>query len=286
MSRRAYRKLHGKTSLVTGGARGIGFETARRLVEAGVTTTIWDLDAEGLETAREELVRSAPDHEDGVFACRCDVTDPVEVESAVDRAQKEMGRIDILINNAGALAGGPFATQDPEAQRAMIDVNFTAVVTLTRLVLPLMHANETGHVVNIASAASTVGVPDLAVYTATKWAVWGFTESLRHESLNEGRRGLRFSSVHPNYVATGLFEGARIPGVGGILFPRVGSHDEVARVVVEKCLVRGRRQVLMPPSVRFAILLRALLPYPLFLSVARALGVHRSMASWHGYSSE
>ena len=197
-----------------------------------------------------------------------------------------MGRIDVLVNNAGLLSAGPFASQDPQAQHMMIDVNLTGVVTLTRLVLPLMHENGEGHVVNIASAGSTLGVPDLAVYTATKWAVWGLTESLRHEAWNEGQRNVRFSSVHPNYVATGLFEGARIPGLGGILVPQVASHDHVARAVVEKCLVRRRQQVLMPSSVRFAILLRALLPYPLFLSVVRALGVHRSMAGWHGYSSE
>jgi short-subunit dehydrogenase len=251
-------------------------------VASGVTTTIWDLDAKALETAREELVRSAPDHEDGVLAWRCDVTDPADIERSLDHARGEMGRIDILINNAGTLVGGPFEQQEPDAQRRVIEVNLTAVVTVTRLVLPEMIERGSGHVVNIDSASSTVGVPDLAVYTATKWGVWGLTESLRHEAVNAGRRGVRFSSVHPNFVATGLFEGARIPGLGGLIVPRVHSHDEVAEAAVEKCLKRRRRQVMIPPGVRIAVLLRGILPYPLFLRVTRALGVSRSMAGWTG----
>lgn len=274
-------RLAGRTALVTGGARGIGFQIAKRLVAEGVTTTIWDLDATALETAREELVRSTPDHEDGVLAWRCDVRDPADIERSLDHTTGEMGRIDILVNNAGLLVGGPFETQDPEAQRRLIDVNLTAVATLTRLALPAMIERGSGHVVNIASASSTIGVADLALYAATKWAVWGLTEGLRHEARNAGRR-IRFSSVHPNFVATGLFEGARIPGLGGLLVPRVRTHDDVARAVVEKCLKRGRRQVMIPPSVRTAVLLRALLPYPLFLAVTRGLGVSRSMDGWTG----
>lgn len=276
------KKLFGRRALVTGGARGIGFETARRLVAAGVTTTIWDLDEEALEAAREHLVRAAPDHEDGVITARVDVTEVAAMETGVSRAVEEMGGVDILVNNAGGVTGGPFHEQPLEAQRELIEVNFSSVVTLTRLVLPVMQNAGGGHVVNIASASSTLGVPDLAVYAATKWAVWGLTESLRHEAVNAGRHDIRFSSVHPNYVATGLFEGARIPGLGGFLVPLVGSHDEVARAVVEKCLRRGRRQVLLPGTVRLAVLLRALLPYPGFLWTTRALGVNRSMAGWHG----
>jgi all-trans-retinol dehydrogenase (NAD+) len=276
--------LAGRRAIVTGGARGVGFATARRLVSRGVTTTIWDLDDESLEAAREELVRAAPDHEDGVLTARVDVSDPNALELGVERARGEMGGIDILVNNAGTLAGGPFHEQPIGALRRMIEVNFASLVYLTRLVLPGMHETG-GHVVNVASASSTLGVPDLAAYTATKWAVWGFTESLRHEAVNAGRRDIRFSSVHPNYVATGLFEGARIPGLGGLLVPRVGSHDDVARAIVEKCLIRGRRQVLIPGTVRLAVLLRALLPYPAFLWTTRALGVNRSMAGWHGRES-
>lgn len=296
--------LRGRTALVTGGARGIGFATARRLVGHGVTTTILDIDGEALESARRELeaaghaeaaghgeadARAADGAAGGadagaprVFAHRCDVTKPEELRATVERAAAEMGRIDILINNAGTLTGGAFHEQRPEAQRRLIEVNITSVVALTRLVLPRMLQNGRGHVVNVASAASTLGVPDLAVYTATKWAVWGLTESLRHEARNAGHRQIGFSSVHPNYVASGLFEGAGIPGLGGLLVPRIRSHDEVARAVVEKCLRRGRRQVFIPRGVRLAVLLRGLLPYPLFLRVVRTLGVHRSMAGWRG----
>jgi len=152
----------------------------------------------------------------------------------------------------------------------------------TRAFLPGMYERNLGHVVNISSAAGILGVPDMAAYSAAKWGVWGLTESLRHEARNRGKDGVRFSSIHPSYVATGMFEGARVPGLGSLLVPQVKNHDVIAECIVEQALKKGKPRLIRPRSVWLAILFRGLLPDAWFQAVIRLLNVHRSMSSWKG----
>jgi all-trans-retinol dehydrogenase (NAD+) len=145
-----------------------------------------------------------------------------------------------------------------------------------------MYGRNEGHVVNISSAAGMLGVAGLAVYAASKWAVRGLTESLRHEAWNLGKRGVRFSSVHPSYVAEGLFAGARMRGLGALIVPRIRNHDVVAKAIVEAALKRGRNSPKRPRSVRAADFFRGVLPDSLFQRLIRILNVHRSMSTWKG----
>ncbi len=266
--------------LVTGGAGGVGVATARRLLAAGCTVMLWDLSKAGLERAASLLAGEG--HSAARVLTRVvDITDPDSVHDAVERTLSGMGRIDVLVNNAGHLAAGGFLDQPPEVWRTTVDVNLCGLINVTRAVLPHLYERNSGQVVNVSSASSFVGVSGLAVYSATKWAVWGITEALRHEVVND-RRAVRFSSVHPNYISRGMFEGARIRGLGGLLFPRLSDHDVVAKAIVEHAIRRGRRVVRRPRSLRLAILLRGLLPETLFSWAARRLQVHTSMQSWTG----
>jgi all-trans-retinol dehydrogenase (NAD+) len=274
--------LRGKTAIVTGGAAGIGLATATRLVRAGSRVTLWDLNVEGLEAAAAEL-RSVSG-EDAVFVHRCDVTDTDRVQALVDQALEEMGGIDILVNNAGHVAPGDFLDQPASVWKTTVRVNFEAIISVTHAVLPHLYRRGSGHVVNVSSAAGLVGVPGLAVYSATKWAVWGLTEALREEAKNAGKPGVRFSSIHPNYVAHGMFEGARMTGLGGVFFPILPDHDVVAKAIVESALKRGRRCPKRPRSLRTAVLLRGLLPDAWFNALSRVLNVHASMNTWRGRS--
>jgi all-trans-retinol dehydrogenase (NAD+) len=129
-----------------------------------------------------------------------------------------------------------------------------------------------------------VGVPRLAVYSATKWAVWGLTEALRHEQWNRKLDHIRFSSVHPNYVRTGLFAGAGLQGLGGVLVPRLRDHDVVAGAIVEGALKRGRYVVKRPRSLRLTTLFRAFLPDSLFQLWLRLFQMHTSMQGWAGFA--
>jgi all-trans-retinol dehydrogenase (NAD+) len=271
-------KLMGATAVVTGAATGIGLATCRRLAAAGCTLTLWDIDAKGLAKAKRELGGSGA----AVYAVRCDVSRGREVAACAKRAIRDMGRVDILINNAGILVPGTFLEQPVERWEATVSVNLVSILHPIRAFLPAMHKRGTGHVVNISSAAGTLGVPGIAVYSATKWAVWGLTESLRHESWNAGKRGVRWSSIHPNYVREGLFAGARLPGLSSIFFPRVRSHDEVAKAIVEYALKRGRFAPKRPRMVKTTLVLRGLLNDGLFFRAVRLFGVHRSMDAWVG----
>lgn len=271
-------KLKGKTAVVTGGAAGIGLETCRRLVQAGCVVTIWDIDARGLAAARKELSRNGGK----VFAYPCDVTRPARVAVLARQAVKDMGQVDILVNNAGILVPGTFLDQPVAQWVRTVDINLNALLYTIAAFLPEMHRRNSGAIVNVSSGAGMVGVPGLAVYAATKWAVFGLTESLRHESWNAGRRGVKWSSIHPLYVRDGLFAGARFSGMSRLLFPQVKNHDVIARAIVEQALRRGRYTPIRPRMVRAALVFRGLLPAGATFRVTRFFGVHRTMERWTG----
>ena len=280
-------KLDGRHAVVTGGAMGIGFAVAARLVRTGCSVSIWDINPSVLHEAVVKLKALAgPAPKAQVHGQRCDVTDADHINAAVHQSEDSLGPIDILVNNAGYMAPGTFLERDPEEWVRTVDINLTSIIRTTHAVLPGMYERNLGHIVNISSASSLLGVPGLSVYAATKWGVWGLTESLRAEAWNAAKRGVRFSSVHPNFVATGMFEGARLRGVGNLISPRVKSHDVVARAVVESALRRGRYSPKRPRSLRLAILFRGLLPDFLLQRFFRGMGVHASMQGWTGRREE
>lgn len=289
--------LKDKVAVVTGGAQGIGFATALRLLERGCLVAVWDLNATAVENAAVQLRTMHTGAAASVLACTCDVTRPSEIEAAKAETESALGPIDILINNAGFVRDGSFLERSREDWDTTIAVNLGGVVNATYALLPGMKQRQFGRIVNISSASGMLGVSQLAVYAASKWAVWGLTESLRHEAQDlrtaeakatphAGKRGttdIRFSSVHPGYLKTGMFEGARIRGLGGLIVPLVKSHDVVARAVVIDALVKGKPVVMRPRTVRLAVVLRGILPAAVFDRVVRLLGVNQSMQEFHGH---
>jgi all-trans-retinol dehydrogenase (NAD+) len=264
-------------AVITGGARGIGLATARRLIAAGTGVSLWDFDEQALSAARTELAAEVPGAL--IHTEVCDVTDRDQLRRALSGSTGALGTVDILINNAGHLAPGRFEEQSAEMWATSLEVNLNALVYLTRLVIPGMYEQGSGHIVNISSAAGTIGVPGLAVYSAAKWAVWGFSEALRAEARP---RGVMVSSIHPSYIAEGMFAGARIKGLGRLLVPLLRSHDVVAHAIVESALRRGRSSPKRPRTVRIAVLLRGVLPDPWFNAMMKWMGVWDSMSGWHG----
>ncbi len=271
-------ELKGKTAIVTGGAMGIGFATAKLLVKEGCILTIWDINQLELENSKKELDLLGGK----VFIHNCDVTDKNRVYELTNQAIKEMERIDILINNAGYVRGGELLDQPDEVWEKTIQINLTAMIYTIKAVLPGMYERNSGNIVNISSASGLLGVANLSVYAATKWAVWGLTESMRFEAWNNGKKGVRWSSVHPSYLAKGLFEGAKLGFLGNLIVPLVKSHDVIAKAIVYSALKRGKYLVLRPRSLRLTTLLRGLLPDFLFQKMLIMMGVHRSMESWKG----
>lgn len=266
-----------KNAVVTGAAMGIGLATTKRLLEEGYNVSMWDMNEEALNNAAAEI-----DLPERIFTHICDVSDKKRVYELAETVKQEMGHIEALVNNAGIVRGGDLLDQPDEAWEQTIAVNFTSLIYTTRAFLPEMYEQNNGTVVNISSASSLLGVGGLAVYAATKWAVWGLTESLRFEAHNRGKKGVHFASVHPSYIATGLFAGAQLGILGNLIVPRLKSHDVIAKAVVKSAIQKKRLSPKRPRSVNLTMMMRGLLPDSIFQKILILLGVHNSMNSWKG----
>jgi len=270
-------ELKNSCAIVTGGAMGIGFATSKRLLQEGAVVTIWDLNEAALKQAKKELSVLGK-----VFVHPCDVTKKTQVYKLAKIAKKEMGRVDILVNNAGYVSGGEFLDKPDADWERTIDVNLTSLLYTTRAVLPEMYDRNRGHVVNISSAAGTIGVAGLAVYAATKWAVWGLTESLRMEALGNGKTGVKYSTIHPGYIATGMFEGAKLGIPGRWIVPLVKNHDVIAKAIVLDALKKGKYSPKRPSTINLNLRLRSLMPDRWFQRFLILMGVAGSMKTWYG----
>jgi len=175
--------LKGKTAVVTGASSGFGRSTARMLAEAGVRVAGGARRVDRLETE---------------IALELDVRDPESSERFVAAAVKELGGIDILINNAGlALGRAPFDDSSEEDEQTVFETNVNGLVRMTRLCLP--HIREQGHIVNLGSIAGRQAYENAATYVASKFAVRGFTYALREDLLG---RPIRLTTVDPGLAET------------------------------------------------------------------------------------
>ena len=223
--------LKHKQVLITGGAKGIGLATAKRILNEGANVIIWDFKEDDLL----QTVRDLKEQGHNVFSQICDVTNKEQVYQNAAIIKEKFGSIDVLINNAGTVYTGYMLDRSDEELENLINVNFTSMIYTIRAFMPDMLEKNFGHIINISSASSLTGAPKLAVYAATKWAVAGLTESLRLEVKKMGKSGVKFSSIHPNFLKKGLFEGTKLNVLGQLLAPGVKSHDAVAKVIV--CLL-------------------------------------------------
>jgi len=265
------RELAGKTALITGGAGGLGRAKARALGRVGVRLILWDLD----EARLDEVVGSL--RRDGFEArgMAVDVTEPDAVREAAGKAIADIGAVDILDNNAGVVfKGGLLDGEDAHLRRTM-QVNLESYVWCTRAFLPGMLERGTGHIVMTASAAGMLGVPGMAVYSATKHAVIGLAESLRLELRELGASGIGMTILCPSFITTGMFDGVKPPFLTPWLTP-----ERIAERTVS-AIRSGRLHVREPFMVRLVPLLKVLPPRLLDL-LGDLLGMHASMRGFQG----
>ena len=174
--------LNNRTAIVTGGARGIGFAAAQKLLASGAAVALWDVDVAALDQAAAALAASGRVHIAAV-----EVTDPASIGAAVATLLREADKIDILVNNAGITGGNAPAWQiEPEVWRRVIEVNLIGPYLVSRAVVPHMIANRYGRIVNIASIAGKDGNPNASHYSASKAGLIGLTKSLAKELATTG----------------------------------------------------------------------------------------------------
>ena len=193
--------LRGKVAVVTGGSRGLGFAIADELAGKEARLVICARDAQRLERARMLLAARGAD----IHAVRCDVSDREQVERMI----REVGRVDVLVNNAGIIAVGPLETQRLEDFEETHAIMFWGVVYPTYAVLPQMLERGTGRIANITSIGGKVSVPYLLPYNAAKFAAVGFSEGLRAELAGTG---VAVTTVVPGLMRTGSYVAALFKG--------------------------------------------------------------------------
>jgi 2-keto-3-deoxy-L-fuconate dehydrogenase len=206
-------EFDGRKALVTGGASGIGAAIAARLTAAGAKVAVLDVNTDALP--------------DGVVGVKADVTDDTSVRAAVSSAIDQLGGLDILINNAGVGAQGGVEDNDDQEWHRVFDINVVGMVRVTRAALPALRASDAGAIVNTSSIAATAGIPQRALYSATKGAVLSLTQAMAADLLPEG---IRVNAVNPGTADT--------PWIGRLLSKAPDPAAE--RVALEARQPHGR----------------------------------------------
>jgi len=261
-----------KKILITGGCSGIGKIMARKSLERGVKKlVIWDINEETLAATKQEFARLGGE----IFTCKVNVSNLHEIKIAAQKVRTEVGKIDILINNAGIVVGKYFHqhTHD-EIQKSML-INSNAFMHVGLEFLPGMMADNSGAICNIASSAGLISNPKMSVYAASKWAVVGWRDSLRLEVEQLGKN-ISFTTIMPFYINTGMFD-----GVKSKLLPILEPATTAEKII--KAIEHETKMLAMPMPYWFIRLSQGLLPLPIFDWVMKnVFGVYDTMKDFRG----
>jgi len=267
----------GKNVLVTGAAMGMGRLFAERAIAEGAAAVVlWDIDESSLNETLNEL-DDAPCEVSGYIV---DVSDIDGVADTAAAVLEDLGQIDILVNNAGVVRGNHYfwETDLERDAKFTIDVNTLAPMYVAHGFLPAMiSAPGECRILNLASAAGFTPNPRMAVYAASKWAVIGWSDSVRLELKQAGLDHVKVTTACPYYVGTGMFEGAKSAPLLPILDPD-DVVDEAWTATLE-----GRPFVVMPKTVQLSEMLKGVVPIGVRDFIAdHVVGVYHTMDDFTG----
>jgi NAD(P)-dependent dehydrogenase (short-subunit alcohol dehydrogenase family) len=255
-------KLAGKTAVVTGAASGIGRALAVSLARRGCHLALADVNEAGLA----ETASLLPAERLRVSRHRLDVGDRQAVAAFPAAVSANHPGVDILVNNAGVALGGSFEQTDETDFEWLFDINFWGVVRLTRAFLPLLRAGGEAQIVNLSSLFGLIAPPGQTAYSASKFAVRGFSDSLRHEL--EGS-GVGVTTVHPGGIATAIARNARmskaISAADQARSLKRFQHllkmpPERAGEIIVQAIEQRRPRIIVGSDAKFAALVERLLP--------------------------
>ncbi len=256
-------KVQRKVIVITGGARGIGLATATALHNLGAKVAIGDIDEVRVKESGAALGLD-------VYG-KLDVTDPHSFSEFLDEVERQLGPIDVLINNAGIMPLGRIVDESDAVTRRILDINVYGVILGSKLAAQRMVARGTGHVINIASLAGETYIAGAASYCASKHAVIGFTDSAR---LEYRQAGVKFSVVMPTFVNTELIAGTS--GAKGI---KNAEPADIAEAIVK--LVAHPR-----PRVRVTKTAGAIIASQKFMPRGLAEGLNRVLGGEHVFTDD
>jgi NAD(P)-dependent dehydrogenase (short-subunit alcohol dehydrogenase family) len=254
--------LRGKTVLITGGSRGLGLVMAREFLREGARVAICARDEEELEYANAELQQLSSE----VLAVTCDLTNQAQVEEMVDLVRLRLGKIDVLVNNAGIISVGPVEVMTLEDYQKAMETHYWGALYTILAVLPEMRTRREGRIINISSIGGKISVPHLVPYCASKFALVGLSEGLRAELMKDG---IVVTTICPGLMRTGSPRNATFKGQHRAEYTWFSISDSLpltsisatraARRIVKACK-RGEAEVVLSIQAKLAVTVQGLFP--------------------------
>jgi short-subunit dehydrogenase len=261
-----------KKILITGASSGIGKLMAEKLSSRGAIIIAVDIN----ENAGHELVRNIKSRGQKAFFFNGDLANTDSLKKLKQLVFETVGTIDILINNAGIVYGGEFEKQSLDKHLLTYKINVDGLVTMTHLFFDDLRKSSDANIVNIASASGLIGLPYGTTYASSKWAVIGFSESLRLELIEREIHNIHVTTICPSYISTGMFDGVKAP----LLIPWLKPETIVEKIILG--IEKNKAFVQEPFIVKTVELLKGIFPLFIFDYVAKKLGVSTSMIHWKG----
>jgi NAD(P)-dependent dehydrogenase (short-subunit alcohol dehydrogenase family) len=289
---RTHFEFQGRTVVITGGSRGLGFALARQCVVRGARVAILGRDEAALGRAHARLAGAGGE----ILALACDVTDPDAVRAALAVVRDLLGPADVLIGNAGTIGVGPLDSMTPADFEEALATNFWGVLHPVLAALPDLRRRPGGRIVVVSSIGGKLGIPHLVPYCVSKFAVAGLAHGLRAELAREG---VKVTAVFPGLMRTGSPRHASFKGrhraeyawfsISDSLPVLSVNAERAAHRILEACR-RGDAELVFPLPARIAVLLQALAPGVTAAAldlVNRALPDHPGgpTAAWSGEAS-
>ena len=274
-------KIKSANVLITGGASGIGKIMGRMVLEKGANALIiWDVNQEALEATAAEFasyeVCENACARGRVYIHKVDITNSDLVAATYEQVKQQCGSVDILINCAGIVRGNKtFDQQTLQDIRLTFEVNTIAPMVIAQQILPDMLKRNHGHICNIASAGGMLSNPRMSVYGASKWAMIGWSDSVRIE-LQQMKSNVHFTTIAPYYINTGMFNGVH-SSIFPILKPEPTAH-KIIRAIERNQSFRG-----IPFGFHFIRFWQAILPFRIFDFVfGTVFGIYHAMDNFTG----
>ena len=241
-----------KIVLVTGASSGIGYASAVQFAKEGAKLILISRNKEKLNQISEDLKK----FNTSTFVYECDVSDKLQVNKTSKIILDEFGSVDILVNNAGFAVYGSVSNLTIEEIESQMATNYFGMVYFVKNFLPSMIAKKSGHIVNVASVAASFGLPGIASYCASKFAMLGFSEGLKHELKGTG---VGITVVSPIMVRTNFFNHPSFKSMPKYS-PTSLNPETVAKVIV-KAANSPRLEIIVPGFVRGAVWIKNTFPY-------------------------
>ena len=241
-----------KVVLITGASSGIGYASAIQFAKKGANIILVARKKNKLEQTAKDLKKFNV----STLVCECDVSDKSQVKKMSQKVFEKYESIDILVNNAGFAIYGSISSLTTEEIESQISTNYLGMVYCIKNFLPLMLKKKSGHIVNVASVAGSFGLPGIASYCASKFAMLGFSEGLKHELKGTG---IGITVVSPIMVRTNFFDHpsfSKMPKYS----PTSLSAETVAKAIL-KASSSPRLEIIVPSVVRIAVWLKSTFPY-------------------------